>query len=190
MSWHFSLLGEGQLYYSWFGEGQLDSRIWASHILQQMQMRVCSSTSEMILREVRLILVFRKCGVERLGLDTELQRREMGLNDYRLTFWLLAFYDNQHRTAVRILFWFCNHRQGDKKIAWHSALSSQCSTKGFLRTNKLPKLPHAECRVRLWQAPIRINSWEEIYCFPSAVTVCVVPCNDRGRACIWLILSL
>ena len=109
----------------------------------QIQMLVfnLSLTSEMILREVRLILVFRKHGVERRGLDTEVQRREMGLNDYRLTFWLLAFYDNQHRTAARILFWFCNHRLGDKKIAWHSALSSQCSTKGFLRTNKLPKLP-------------------------------------------------
>ena len=112
-------------------------------IYNQVQMLVfnLSLTSEMILREVRLILVFRKHGVERRGLDTEVQRREMGLNDYRLTFWLLAFYDNQHRTDARILFWFCNHRPGDKKIAWHSALSSQCSTKGFLRTNKLPKLP-------------------------------------------------
>ena len=117
---------------------------FTSYDYNQMQMLVfkLSLTSEMILREVRLILVFRKHGVERRGLDTEVQRREMGLNDYRLTFWLLAFYDNQHRTAaVRILFWFCNHRLGDKKIAWHSALSSQCSTKGFLRTNKLPKLP-------------------------------------------------
>ena len=53
-----------------------------------MQMLVfkLSLTSEMILREVRLILVFRKHGVERRGLDTEVQRREMGLNDYRLTF--------------------------------------------------------------------------------------------------------
>ena len=96
---------------------------------------------EIILREVRLNLVFRKRGVERLGLDTEVQRREMGLNDYWLTSWLRAFYDKQRSTTACILFWFCNHSREDKKIAWHSALSSQCSTKGFIRTNKLPKLP-------------------------------------------------
>ena len=72
------------------------------------------------------------------GLDWTQSYKE-GKWGWMITDWHL---DSEPFTITnRILFWFCNHRLSDKKIAWHSVLSSQCSTKGFIRTNKLPKLP-------------------------------------------------